>query len=130
MNAHGNEEGYDLTALKISVSGAVPLPLGVREKFEKLTGSTMIEGYGLSEASPVTHVNPIDGMRKDGTIGLPLPDTHIKIMDRNTGTMELSPLPFRVAETGGITREQAETADAHTGYKWSPGYEGISELRL
>jgi long-chain acyl-CoA synthetase len=115
INAHGNEEGYDLTALKISVSGAGPLPLGVREKFEKLTGCVMIEGYGLSEASPVTHVNPIDGMRKDGTIGLPLPDTRIKIMDRNTGIMELSPLPFRVAETGGITREQAETADAHTG---------------
>jgi len=115
INLHGNAEGYDLSALKISVSGAGPLTLGVRKRFEDLTCSKMIEGYGLSEASPVTHVNPIEGICKDGTIGIPLPDTFIKIMDKETGTRELPPLPFSVADTGGMTPEQSEIADAHTG---------------
>lgn len=115
VNAYGNKEGYDLTALRIAVSGAGPLPLGIRKKFEEITGATMIEGYGLSEASPVTHVNPIDGICKDGTIGLPLSDTHIKIMDQETGDKELPPLSFSVAESGGMTPEQSEMADACTG---------------
>jgi len=115
INLHGNAEGYDLSALKICVSGAGPLTLGVREKFEELTCSKLIEGYGLSEASPVTHVNPIEGTCKDGTIGIPLPDTFIRIMDRETGAKELPPLPFSVAETGGMTPEQSEMADARTG---------------
>ena len=115
LNLHGNAEGCNLRALKFSVSGAGPLTLGVRQKFEEITGSKLIEGYGLSEASPVTHVNPIEGISKDGTIGLPLSDTFIKIMDKETGTRELPPLPFSVAETGGMTQEQAEMADAHTG---------------
>jgi long-chain acyl-CoA synthetase len=106
---------YDLSALKISISGAGPLPMGVRKRFEELLDSTMIEGYGLSEASPVTHCNPLDWTCKDGTIGLPFPDTFIKIMDRETGTRELPPLPFAVGETGGMTQEQAETAKEYTG---------------
>ena len=54
-------------------------------------------------------------MRKLGTIGLPFSDTEIKIMDRETGLEEMPPLPFAVAETGGLTEEQAEVADAYTG---------------
>ncbi|MBN1627557.1 MAG: AMP-binding protein [Deltaproteobacteria bacterium] len=115
INAFGKKDGYDLSALKIAVSGAGPLPLGIRKKFEEITGAVMIEGYGLSEASPVTHVNPIDGISKDGTIGLPLSDTYIKIMDKEEGTKELPPLPFSVAEWGGMTPEQTEMADACTG---------------
>jgi len=115
MNLYEKAGEYDLSALDIAVSGAGPLPMGVRKKFEHLTGSTMIEGYGLSEASPVTHINPIDALCKDGTIGLPIPDTLIKIMDRETGTRELPPLPFSMPETGGMTQEQAEIAQAHTG---------------
>jgi len=115
INAYGNKDGYDLSALSIAVSGAGPLPLGIRKRFEEITGAIMIEGYGLSEASPVTHVNPIDGVCKDGTIGLPLSDTYIKIMDKETGQKELPPLPFSVAESGGMTPEQAEAADAFTG---------------
>jgi len=99
----------------MAVSGAGPLPLEVQNKFEELTKSIIVEGYGLSEATPVTHANPIYGRRKLGTIGLPYPDTDIKIMDKETGTKELPPVPFAVAETGGLTKEQSEQAEAHTG---------------
>jgi long-chain acyl-CoA synthetase len=115
MNNHPKAGKYDLSALTMAVSGAGPLPLEVQNRFEELTGSVIIEGYGLSEASPVTHGNPIYGARKLGTIGLPFPDTDIKIMDKETGTRELPKLPFCVAETGGLTRKQAEEADAYTG---------------
>jgi long-chain acyl-CoA synthetase len=100
----------------MAISGAGPLPLEVQDRFEEFTGSVIIEGYGLSEATPVTHGNPINkDLRKQGTIGLPFPDTDAKIMDRETGTKELPPLPFAVAETGGLTAEQALEADACTG---------------
>ncbi len=115
MNNHPRVGEYDLSALTMAVSGAGPLPLEVQNRFEELTGSIIIEGYGLSEASPVTHGNPIYGERKLGTIGLPFPGTDIRIMDRETGTRELPPLPFSVAETGGMTPKQAEEADACTG---------------
>jgi long-chain acyl-CoA synthetase len=115
MNNHPKAGEYDLSALTMAVSGAGPLPLEVQNRFEELTGSVIIEGYGLSEASPVTHGNPIYGARKLGTIGLPFSDTDIRIMDKETGTRELPRLPFSVAETGGMTQEQAEEADAYTG---------------
>jgi long-chain acyl-CoA synthetase len=115
INTHPKVKEFDLSGLKMAVSGAGPLPLEVQNKFEQLTGSVIVEGYGLSEATPVTHGNPIYGRRKLGTIGLPFPDTDIKIMDKETGTRELPPLPFAVADTGGLTKEQSEQADAYTG---------------
>lgn len=115
INNHPQVKNFDLSGLVMAVSGAGPLPLDVQNKFEELTGSIIIEGYGLSEATPVTHGNPIGGHRKLGTIGLPFPDTDIKIMDRETGSRELPPLPFAVADTGGLTQEQALVADDHTG---------------
>ena len=115
INTHPRVKDYDLSGLKMAVSGAGPLPLEVQNKFEALTGSVIVEGYGLSEATPVTHANPIYGHRKLGTIGLPFPDTDIKIMDKETGTRELPPLPFAVADTGGLTKEQSEQAEAYTG---------------
>jgi long-chain acyl-CoA synthetase len=115
INNHPKVREYDLSGLKMAVSGAGPLPLEVQNKFEELTGSVIVEGYGLSEATPVTHANPIAGRRKLGTIGLPFPDTDIKIMDKETGTRELPPLPFAVADTGGLTKEQSEQAEAYTG---------------
>jgi long-chain acyl-CoA synthetase len=115
MNNHPKAGEYDLSALTMAVSGAGPLPLEVQNRFEELTGSVIIEGYGLSEASPVTHGNPIYGARKLGTIGLPFSDTDIRIMDKETGIRELPRLPFSVAEAGGLTQEQAEEADAYTG---------------
>ena len=81
---------YDLTSIKAAISGAGPLMKEVQERFEALTRSRIVEGYGLSEASPVTHANPIFGRRKTGTIGLPWPDTDAKIVDLDTGTRELA----------------------------------------
>ncbi len=115
MNHHPKIKDYDLSRMRMAVSGASALPLEVQNKFEELTGAIIIEGYGLSEASPVVNGNPIDGVRKLGTIGLPFPDTEIKIMDRETGLEEMPRLPFAVAETGGLTEEQAEVAEAYTG---------------
>jgi long-chain acyl-CoA synthetase len=80
---------YDLSTIRICISGAGPLHVEVQERFEALTGGKVVEGFGLSEASPVTHVNPIFGVRKKGTIGLPLPDTDAKVVDIQSGTREL-----------------------------------------
>ncbi|MBW1801706.1 MAG: AMP-binding protein, partial [Deltaproteobacteria bacterium] len=115
INTHPKVGNYDLSGLKMAVSGAGPLPLEVQNRFEALTRSIIVEGYGLSEASPATHANPIYGARKLGTIGLPYPDTDVKIMDKETGEKELPPLPFALAETGGLTKAQSEEADAYTG---------------
>jgi long-chain acyl-CoA synthetase len=76
---------YDLTSLKVAISGAGPLMHEVQERFERLTKARIVEGYGLSEASPVTHANPIFGKRKVGSIGLPWPDTEARIVDIETG---------------------------------------------
>lgn len=79
----------DFSSLKFCVSGAAPLPKDVIERFEKATGAPLIEGYGLSEASPVTHCNPLSGTRRAGAIGLPLPDTDAKIVDLHDNKKEL-----------------------------------------
>ncbi|MGB4126317.1 MAG: AMP-binding protein, partial [Dethiobacteria bacterium] len=80
---------YDLSSIKVCNSGAAPLPVKVQEVFEKITGGKLTEGYGLSEASPVTHSNPIYGKNVPGSIGLPIPDTEMKIVDIETGDTEL-----------------------------------------
>jgi long-chain acyl-CoA synthetase len=67
------------------VSGAAPLPVEVQEAFEKLTHGRLVEGYGLTEASPVTHANPLYGVRKPGSIGVPMPNTEAKIVDLISG---------------------------------------------
>ena len=82
---------YDLHSIKACLSGAAPLPVEVANRFEALTGARLVEGFGLTEASPVTHSNPIFGARKVGTIGLPLPDTDARIVDLQTGERTLSP---------------------------------------
>jgi long-chain acyl-CoA synthetase len=73
------KQGLDCSSLRVCVSGAAPLPLEVQQRFEQLTGGSLVEGYGLSEASPVTHCNPILGTRVAGSIGLPYPDTEARI---------------------------------------------------
>jgi long-chain acyl-CoA synthetase len=73
--------GHDLSSIKACLSGAAPLPLEVAERFERFSGGRLVEGYGLSESSPVAIANPIYGKRKAGTIGLPLPDTLARVAD-------------------------------------------------
>jgi long-chain acyl-CoA synthetase len=81
----------DLSELWACISGSAPLPLEVRDRFESLSGCTMLEGYGLTEAAPVTHFNPIQGKRPPGSMGIPLPSTLAKVMDQESGTRELPP---------------------------------------
>jgi long-chain acyl-CoA synthetase len=90
INNYKEISKYNLTSVKLCLSGAAPLPIQVKQQFEKITGAKLIEGYGLSEASPVTHANPIYGENREGSIGLPLPDTDAKIVDLKTGE-ELPP---------------------------------------
>ena len=80
---------YNIDSIRICISGAAPLPVEVQQQFEKNTGGRLVEGYGLSETSPVTHANPVYGNRKPGSIGLPMPDTEFKIVDIETGEKEL-----------------------------------------
>jgi long-chain acyl-CoA synthetase len=86
---HPQAKEYGLDKIRTFNSGSAPLPVEVIEQFERLTGGTLKEGYGLSEASPVTHTTPELSLRKPGSIGLPLPDTDIKIVDLETGSREL-----------------------------------------
>lgn len=72
---------FDLSSIEICVSGAAPLPYEVQSEFEKRTNGKIIEGYGLTEASPITHANNFWGMRKPGSIGIPMPDTDARIVD-------------------------------------------------
>lgn len=74
---------YQLSSIRCCISGSAPLPLEVQQQFESLTGGRLVEGYGLSECSPVTHANPIWGERKTGSIGLPWPDTDCKIVNED-----------------------------------------------
>ena len=82
---HPNLERYQIRSIRVCVSGSAPLPVEVARQFEALTGGYLIEGYGLTEASPVTHANPIEGERRPGSIGLPLPMTEQKVVDLETG---------------------------------------------
>ena len=72
---------YDLSSIRLCISGGAPLPAEVRENFQAITGCALVEGYGLTEAAPVTHCNPIDGEVKAGSIGLPLIGTRFDIRD-------------------------------------------------
>jgi long-chain acyl-CoA synthetase len=85
---------FDLTSIRVCISGASPLPPQVQKKFMQITGGFLAEGYGLTEASPVTHCNPVDKTMhtvRVGSIGLPLPDTDARIVDVETGEKTLAP---------------------------------------
>lgn len=83
INNARNLEKYDLSSIKMCISGGGPLPVEVKLQFEKLTGCKLAEGYGLTESSPVTHCNPLIGTNKTGSIGLPLPGTMVEIIDKD-----------------------------------------------
>jgi long-chain acyl-CoA synthetase len=86
--AHPRLHEYGLDRVRTFNSGGAPCPVEVIEEWERRIGRPLNEGYGLSETSPVTHSTPHFAVRKPGTIGLPLPDTDMKVVDLETGTQE------------------------------------------
>lgn len=78
---HPKIKSFDLSSLKFCLSGGAPLPIEVKQKFEAMTGCDVVEGYGLSETSPVATCNPIGGKVKAGSIGIPMPATFISLRD-------------------------------------------------
>jgi len=85
-----------MRSIRYCISGGAPLPRSVQERFEEITGGHLVEGYGLSEASPVTHANPLDGRARIGTIGMPLPGTEARIVDLDTRA------PVPIGERGEV----------------------------
>lgn len=85
INTAPNARSYGVSSIKACISGAAPLPIEVQEKFEKLTQGQLVEGYGLTEASPVTHASPFAGPQKPGSMGIPIPNTDAKIVDLVSG---------------------------------------------
>lgn len=81
---------YDLSSIKACISGSAPLMRETKERFEKLTGGKVFEGYGLSEAPTATHCNPLLGVNKTGSIGLPLPNVEVKIISLDDGETEMA----------------------------------------
>ncbi len=88
---HPKAGAYDLTSIECCISGSAALDPELQRRFEAATGARMVEGYGLSEASPVTHCNPLDGERRAGSIGLPFPSTEARILDLETRSRPVSP---------------------------------------
>ncbi|MBI4307527.1 MAG: long-chain fatty acid--CoA ligase [Chloroflexi bacterium] len=89
VNNHPRTPRYNLRSIRVCMSGGAPLPVEVQRRFEELTGGKLVEGYGLSEAPVATHVTPVRGLRKVGSIGVPLPDVEAKIVDLDSGEKEM-----------------------------------------
>ena len=87
---HPKLKDFNVSSLRFCISGGAPLPLEVKLKFEQLTGCNVVEGYGLSEASPVVTCNPIDGPVVPGSIGPPLPQTIVSLRDISDPTKEVA----------------------------------------
>jgi long-chain acyl-CoA synthetase len=115
---------YEVQSIRACISGAAPLPIEVKEAFEKLTKGKLVEGYGLSEASPVTHANPIGGRNKAGSIGIPLPNTEAKIVDLKDGHSlppgQIGELVVRGPQVmgGGYWMDEAATAEVIDAEGW------------
>jgi long-chain acyl-CoA synthetase len=98
MLNHPDIDKVDMTSIKGCFSASAPLPLEVISDFENKTGAVIVEGYGLTETSPVTHINPFaDGKRKVGSIGVPISDTECRIVDLDDGNTDVP-----VGETGEL----------------------------
>ncbi|MGA8664762.1 MAG: long-chain fatty acid--CoA ligase [Thermoplasmata archaeon] len=107
---------FQIRSIRYCLSGSAPLPLEVARRFESLTGASLVEGYGLSETSPVTHVNPVEGERRVGSIGIPLPNTDERLValddpDRVLGPDEVGELAVRGPQVMlGYYHQPEETA--------------------
>jgi len=114
---------YGLSSLRGCISGAAPLPVEVQEGFERIARCRLVEGYGLTEAGPVTHANPLSGDRRAGSIGLPLPSTEAKIVDLQTGEALEAGAVGELLVRGpqlmqGYWNRPAETAEVLTADGW------------
>lgn len=89
ISKNRNIDKYNLRSLRYCISGGAPLPVEVKKEFEKLTGCVVVEGYGLTETSPVVSINPIDGENIAGSIGLPLPGTIVEIINVDDKTTRM-----------------------------------------
>ena len=89
INNFPGVDKLDISSVRACFSGSAPLPVEVMERFEKLTGGRITEGFGMTETSPVTHVNPLHGLRKPGSVGIPVPGTDARVVDVETGEKEL-----------------------------------------
>jgi long-chain acyl-CoA synthetase len=118
---HPRLKNYDLSSLKFCISGGAPLPIEVKTQFQKLTDCKLVEGYGLSEASPVVTCNPFEGPVKPGSIGLPLPGTIVSLRDlaepeREVPLGEKGEICIRGPQVmKGYWNKPAETAEAFVG---------------
>ncbi len=92
INGYENLARFDLRSIRVCISGAGPLLSNIQERFEAVTGASIVEGYGLTEAGPVTHINPLHVVpekRRRRSIGVPISSTDARIMDADTGTQEV-----------------------------------------
>ena len=80
---------YDLSSIYACISGSAPLPPATKRRFEELSGGVILEGFGMSEAPTASHVNPVKGENRTGSIGLPLPDMEMRIVDLDDGVTDL-----------------------------------------
>jgi long-chain acyl-CoA synthetase len=108
-NAPGIERA-DLTSVKACLSGSAPIAPEVQQRFEKLTGATIVEGFGLSETSPITHANPLRGQRKIGSVGLPVCDTDARIVGVEDPDQELP-----VGEAGELALKGPQVMQGYWG---------------
>src|SRR5699024_8994290 len=90
LSNYYQKKPFDLSSLTACTSGSAPLPAEIINKFNEVSGTLVAEGYGLSEASPVTHRNPVAGLQKTGSVGIPIPNTDAKIVDAELGEEVLS----------------------------------------
>lgn len=115
---------YGVSSIKACLCGSDPLPLEVQEAFEKLTRGRLIEGYGLTEAGPVTHGTPLHGLRKAGSIGIPLPSTEARVVSLHDRTQaaaigEAGELAVRGPQVmAGYWREPEATAEVLDAEGW------------
>ena len=118
MLQHPDLKKTDMSCYKVLTSGGSSLPVEVLKKFKELTGADINEGFGMTETSPQTHLNPFGGLNKPGSIGLPYPDTDVKIVDLVTGEESMpigkeGEMIFRGPQvTKGYLNKPEETAKA------------------
>jgi long-chain acyl-CoA synthetase len=120
VNSFPNAESYGVSSIRYYNSGAAPMPIEVMQTFESRFGGKILEGYGLSEASPFTHGHPPAARRKPGTVGIPAPDTESEIVDLETGT--------KVLPIGDIGEIRIRGPQVMTGY-WQMPEETAVALR-